>query len=77
MTFFVSSISYRPTDLLLQKQFSKNVSFSNIYNFIFECALLSTLKKSMAKVLIQTRPWLVVENTSLHFANPISLNALC
>ena len=44
---------------------------------ISSLSLLSTLKKSVAKVIIQTRPWLVVENTSLHFANPISLNALC
>ena len=29
--FSVSSISYRPTDLSLLKEFSKNVSFSNIY----------------------------------------------
>ena len=27
--FFVSCISYRPTDLSLLKEFSKNVSFSN------------------------------------------------
>ena len=31
MIFLVSSISYRPTDLSLLKEFFKNVSFSNIY----------------------------------------------
>ena len=31
MIFFVSTISYRPTDLSLLKEFSKNVSFSNSY----------------------------------------------
>ena len=30
MIFSVSSISYRPTDLSLSKEFSKNVSFSNM-----------------------------------------------
>ena len=33
MIFFVSSISYRPTDLSLLKEFSKNVSFWKIYIF--------------------------------------------
>ena len=31
--FFVSSISYRPTDLSLLKEFSKNVSFWKFYIF--------------------------------------------
>ena len=56
---FFCSISYRPTDLLLLKQFSKNVSFSNIYNLISECALLSTLKKSVAKVICNSNSSLV------------------
>ena len=33
MIFFVSSISYRPTDLSLLKEFSKNVSFWKFYIF--------------------------------------------
>ena len=33
MIFFVSCISYRPTDLSLLKEFSKNVSFRKFYIF--------------------------------------------
>ena len=33
MIFFVSTISYRPTDLSLLKEFSKNVSFWKFYIF--------------------------------------------
>ena len=39
MIFFVSSISYRPTDLSLLKEFSKNVSFSNSYKLPSQSAL--------------------------------------
>ena len=37
--FFMSSISYRPSDLFLLKEFSKNVIFSNSYNFVSESAI--------------------------------------
>ena len=39
MIFFVSSISYRPTDLSLLKEFSKNVSFSNSYKLPSQSAV--------------------------------------
>ena len=37
--FFVSTISYRPTDLSLLKEFSKNVSISNSYNLPSQSAV--------------------------------------
>ena len=37
--FFVSSISYRPTDLSFLKEFSKKVSFSNSYNLPSQSAV--------------------------------------
>jgi hypothetical protein len=37
MTFFVSSISYRPTDLPLLKEFSKNISLKKLYIFYQIC----------------------------------------
>ena len=39
MIFFVSTISYRPTDLSLLKEFSKNVIFSNSYNLPSQSAI--------------------------------------
>ena len=39
MIFFVSSISYRPTDLSLLNEFSKNVSFSNSYKLPSQSAV--------------------------------------
>ena len=39
MIFFASSISYRPTDLSLLKEFSKNFSFSNSYKLPFQSAI--------------------------------------
>ena len=43
MIFFVSSICYRPTDLSLLKEFSKNVNFSNSYNLPSQSAVLEDL----------------------------------
>ena len=54
MIFFVSSISYRPTDLSLFKEFSKNVSFSNSYNQPSESAVqklsMSTVKQTISRI---------------------------
>ena len=47
MIFSVSSISYRPTDLSLIKEFSKNVSFSNSYKLPSQSAIQ---KPSMSMV---------------------------
>ena len=33
MTFFVSGIFYRPTDLSLLKEYSKKISFEDFHNF--------------------------------------------
>ena len=53
MTFFVSSISYRPTDLSLLRELSKNVSFSNSYKLPSQSAVQ---KNSMSMVkLIRIR----------------------
>ena len=47
--FFVSSISYRPTetDLFILEEFSKNVSFSNSYKLASQSAV-QKLSMSMA-----------------------------
>ena len=51
MIFFVSSISYRPTDLSLLKEFSKNVSFWNSYKLpsqsAFQKISMSTTRETL------------------------------
>ena len=51
MIFFVSSISYRPTDLSLLESFSKNVSFSNSYKLPSQSAV-QKISLSMVIVMI-------------------------
>ena len=48
--YFVSSISYRPTDLSLSKEFSKIGSFSNSYN-LFPQPVVQKLSMSTSKVI--------------------------
>ena len=56
MILSVPSISYRPTDLSLLKEFSKNVSFSNSYKLPFQSAIqkisMSTNREVERQLLI-------------------------
>ena len=61
--FFVSSISYRPTDLSLIKYFSKNVIFSNSYDLPSQSAIqklsISTLYPKFYPACIWTRKFFI------------------